>query len=363
MQVLVALTQELCHISCAVAHDFKLFHIKYCCLLYAMKKTIKDAREGIFREGPGEIEGIPIKGYDFEKGLDLKALIESQKSTGAQASELYKAITIIRKMRKDKVRIFLGYTSNMVSTGVRECIRYLVKNKMVDVLVTTTGGIEEDFIKTHKPFVLGDFRADGNALRKRGINRTGNIFVPNERYMWFEEFFQPMLADLYKKQKESGHVSTPSEIIKDMGNRIKDESSIYYWASKNGIPVFCPAFMDGAVGDNVYFFGFDKPEFKIDMTKDHHNLIELVLSAEETGIILLGGGVMKHTICNANMFREGAKYAVYINTAPEFDASDSGALPEEAKSWGKISDNSESVKVFGDATIIFPLVVAGAFVD
>ena len=46
-----------------------------------------------------------------------------------------------------RCKIFLGYTSNLVSAGVREHIRYLVQNRMVDVLCTTAGGIEEDFIK------------------------------------------------------------------------------------------------------------------------------------------------------------------------------------------------------------------------
>ena len=46
-----------------------------------------------------------------------------------------------------RCKIFLGYTSNLVSAGVREHIRYLVQHRMVDVLCTTAGGIEEDFIK------------------------------------------------------------------------------------------------------------------------------------------------------------------------------------------------------------------------
>jgi Deoxyhypusine synthase len=46
-----------------------------------------------------------------------------------------------------RCKIFLGYTSNLISAGVREHIRYLVEHRMVDVLVTTAGGIEEDFVK------------------------------------------------------------------------------------------------------------------------------------------------------------------------------------------------------------------------
>ncbi len=328
-----------------------------------MKKISADAKQSIFKKSD-EIAGTEINGHDFNAGTDLKKILESYKTSGFQATHLHKAIGIIKKMRKENVRIFLGYTSNMVSSGVRESIRYLVEHKLVDVLVTTAGGVEEDIIKTFKPFLLGDFRADGAELREKGINRIGNIFVPNDRYIEFEKFFQPILKELLQKQKRSGEIISPSEIIDILGSKTSDKNSIYYWAHQKKIPVFCPALMDGAIGDNVYFFNFEKnQELKIDMAKDHHKLIELVMEAEDTGIIILGSGVVKHTICNANMFREGAKYAVYINTAPEYDGSDSGAEPDEAKSWGKIQARGETVKVFGDATIIFPLVVAGSFVD
>lgn len=65
----------------------------------------------------------------------------------------------------------------------------------------------------------------------------------------------------------------------------------------------------------------------------------------KTGIIVLGGGLPKHHICNANMLRNGADYAVYINTAQEFDGSDSGAQPDEAVSWGKIKGSAKTIKV------------------
>lgn len=326
-------------------------------------KTLNDARQSIFKKSE-DVSGVEIRGHDFGSGTDIKKIIASYKSVGFQASALYKAIELIRKMRKEKVKIFLGYTSNMVSSGNREIIRFLVEKKLVDVLVTTAGGIEEDIIKTIKPFVLGDFRADGAKLRERGINRIGNIFVPNDRYVEFEKFFQPLLKEFLEKQNKTGEIATASEIIGLMGKKVNSKESIYYWAHKNKIPVFCPALMDGAIGDNFYFFNFDKKEkLKVDMTTDHHKLIESVMDAKETGIIILGSGVVKHTICNANMFREGAKYAVYVNTAPEYDGSDSGAEPEEAKSWGKIQGNGETVKVFGDATIILPLLVVGAFLE
>ena len=72
-------------------------------------------------------------------------------------------------------------------------------------------------------------------------------------------------------------------------------------------------------------------------------------------------GVAKHHICNANLMKNGADYAVFINTAQEFDGSDSGAQPDEAVSWGKIRADANPVKVSGDATILFPLLVSQTF--
>ena len=316
----------------------------------------KVARKAILVKSQ-ELQGASIKGYDFNEGLNFSKLLESYATTGAQASNLSKAIEIVKKMRRDNAFIYLGYTSNMVTTGIREIIRYLVEHKLVNVLVTTAGGIEEDFIKCLDDFKLGDFNLKGDKLREKGINRAGNILIPNSRYCKFEEWTLPLL------EKHRDKIQSASDLIREFGKEINNNESIYYWAYKNNIPVFCPALMDGSLGDMIYFYKFKNPNFKLDLIKDAFELNNSTIGKKRTAIIILGGGVVKHSICNANLYRNGADYAVYINTAEEFDGSDSGANPDEAVSWGKIRKNAESVKVHGDATIIFPLIVAKAFVE
>ena len=53
-----------------------------------------------------------------------------------------------------------------------------------------------------------------------------------------------------------------------MGKKINNEKSIYYWAYKNNIPVFCPAFTDGSIGDIMYFHSFKKPGLICDIIGD-----------------------------------------------------------------------------------------------
>ena len=124
----------------------------------------KVARENILRKSE-EVGGITIRGYDFNKGVDYKKILKSFSSTGIQASNFSKATEIINEMTSEKAFVYLGYTSNMVTSGVREAIRFLAEHKKVDVLVTTAGGIEEDIIKCLGDFKLGSFREKGEKRR------------------------------------------------------------------------------------------------------------------------------------------------------------------------------------------------------
>lgn len=318
------------------------------------------ARKNLLRKSE-EVSGESIKGYDFNNGVDYKKIVESFKNCGFQASHLARAIDITNKMINEKATIFLGYTSNMVSSGLREIIRYLVENKKINIIVTTAGGIEEDIIKCLGEFKLGDFRAEGSKLRERGINRIGNIFAGNELYVKFEQFMSKVLDEVYVEQKKIGKIICASDLVWKLGEKINNKESICYWAWKNKIPIYCPALQDGALGDNIYFSQFKHTEFKIDIVEDIRRLNDSTIGLKKSGAVILGAGVVKHAILNANMLRNGLDYAVYINTAQEYDGSDAGALPEEAISWGKILPNAESVKVFADATIVFPLLVAESF--
>ena len=163
--------------------------------------------------------------------------------------------------------------------------------------------------------------------------------------------------EIYNEKK----VISPSELIWKLGEKINDEKSICYWAWKNKIRIFCPSIQDGAIGDNIYFFKHKRNDLIVDIAEDTKRLNDSTSGIEKSGAVLLGSGVVKHSILNANMFRNGLDYAVYINTAQEFDGSDAGAEPDEAVTWKKIALKGETVKVHGDATILFPILVAESF--
>jgi deoxyhypusine synthase len=331
--------------------------------------------------------GLTVEGFDFDSVADLRSiptndLLASFKTMGFQATNLGLAIEEVEKMLNWKApvkqeeqqeesldpdivpefcKIFLGYTSNQVSSGNRELIRFLVQHKLVHVIVTSAGGIEEDFIKCMGKLHVGSFDLQGAELRKKGLNRIGNLIMPNENYCTFEEWLNPILDEMHERQERDKIRWSPSSMIKLMGERINNPESIYYWAARNNIPVFCPAITDGAIGDMLFFHSYRKEGLVLDLVADIRALNGEALRAAASGLVILGGGVVKHHICNANLMRNGADYAVFINTGLEFDGSDSGASPDEAVSWGKIRMGAKPIKVSCEATIAFPLLVASTF--
>lgn len=212
------------------------------------------------------------------------------------------------------------------------------------------------------PTFLGSFELKGTDLREKGINRIGNLLVPNDNYCLFENWIMPLLDEMLADQKEKGTLWTPSKVVQRLGERIDNEESIYYWAAKNKIPVFCPALTDGSLGDMMYFHSFRNPGLILDIISDLRRLNTIAVKAISTGIIICGGGLIKHHICNANLMRNGADYAVYLNTSTEFDGSDSGARCDEAVSWGKIKQSATPVKIYGEASLILPLLLAQSFI-
>lgn len=240
-----------------------------------------------------------------------------------------------------------------MSSGLRETLRYLVQHKHVSAIVTTAGGVEEDLIKCLAPTYLGSFASIGSQLREKGMNRIGNLIVPNSNYCAFEDWVVPILDKMLEEQEASRTTAdplmwTPSAVIQRLGKEIDNEASICYWAYKNDIPIFCPALTDGSLGDMLYFHTFrSSPLFlDISITRDIRKINDIAMNAKRAGMIILGGGLVKHHIANACLMRNGAESAVYINTAQEFDGSDAGARPDEAVSWGKIKVGGDSVKVY-----------------
>ena len=297
---------------------------------------------------------LPVKGFNLSPGATAEELLAAYSSIGFQASHLGKAAQVVRSMQDGKATIFLAFTSNMISSGLREIIAQLCERKLVHAIITSTGSIEEDVMKCSAPFTLGSFTADDTQVKANGMNRIGNIFVKDEQYADFEKMHLAFMEEMHAKH---GGKMCMSEYVSELGTRLEDKSSFLYWCSRNKIPVFLPGPLDGAMGDHFYFFNksHSKQPFVIDAAEEVRRFYDIMLLADRTGGIILGGGIAKHHLIGAAILRNGLDYAVYLSTGTEGDGSLSGARPREAVSWNKLKREEDSAFVEGDATLTFPL--------
>ena len=98
----------------------------------------------------------------------------------------------------------------------------------------------------------------------------------------------------------------------------------------------------------------------VDVVQDFGNILLCTNHDEKKGVIALGGSISKHHAILCTLLNGGAEYAVYMTTAHKTSGSMSGATTNEAKSWGKVKDDSDIATVIGDVTIMFPLAMIKA---
>jgi deoxyhypusine synthase len=298
-----------------------------------------------------------VEDYTFSKGMSVdKLVLQMQKAWGFTAGKLAVGVNILESMVRERECVkFLSFTGNLVATGTRGVFKELAKRKLVDVMVTTCGTLDHDIARSWKQYYKGSFVMNDTKLREEGINRLGNVLVPNDSYgIIIEEKMQTLLESLWK---EGVKEVSSSQFCREIGSRICNETSILYWAARNNIPVFVPGITDGAVGYQTWLFSQDH-DFRLNLLKDSGQLNDIVYTAKKTGALLVGGGISKHHTLWWNQFRDGLDYAVYISTADEWDGSLSGARPREAVSWGKISEKAKRIMIEGDASLILPIMVS-----
>jgi len=298
------------------------------------------------------VEDIALDGTSTVNEL----IMQMKNAGGFTGRKLADAVDIMEEMLvDDECFTFLSFPACIMATGTRGVIVELVKRKLVDAIITTCGTLDHDLARTWKKYYHGDFHMDDVKLHQQGVNRLGNVLVPNASYgTVLEKKLSPMFRKILKDRSS---IST-RELIDEVGARIKDESSLLHWCHRNGVPVFVPGITDGSFGSQLWMYYQDHRDLRIDLFKDEQDLSDIVWTAKQTGALMIGGGISKHHTIWWSQFRGGLDHAVYLTTAVEYDGSLSGAQVREAVSWGKVKETADHVTVEGDATITLPIIVA-----
>lgn len=302
-----------------------------------------------------------VKQMKIRKGMTLGELVEQYKTAGVLgAGRLARAVEIVQELfTSDEYLVFLALAGPMVPGGLREIIAELVRTKQIHVIVTSGANVVHDVLEAiGGHHVIGTLAADDRKLAEQQLGRAGDVYVETASFEKLEETIHSLLGKIDEQQRSAG--LSPSEIIKEIGEHLKDTHSIVRQAYLNDVPIFCPGILDSMLGLHIALFSQMQP-MKLDGLKDMKILNDLVFDAKRIGAIILGGGLPKHFTLGANILRGGLDRAIQITTAREEDGSLSGAKLGEGISWGKVKTTAAFETVIGDATLLFPIIIGAVF--
>ena len=279
---------------------------------------------------------------------------------GFSAEAIVRGAKILQDIIKEADLRFLSFTANLVSTGLRGLFADLIRKGYFNIVITTGGTIDHDIARSNGgKYYKGFFDYDDSMLRDMEIHRLGNVLVPFESYgKVIENVVRKNVDEIIKIKKEW----PVYELLWEFGKRIEDKNSILRAAYERKVPIIVPGVVDGSFGTNL-FISSQFNGLKLNLFEDMRLIKDLVFSCRKSGALIIGGGISKHHTIWWNQFKDGLDYAVYVTTAQEYDGSLSGAKPREAISWNKIKPSSENVVIYGDATVILPILSVSLLVQ
>jgi deoxyhypusine synthase len=255
-------------------------------------------------------------------------------------------------LRDEETTKFFGLAGAMVPAGMGGIVADLVRQGYIDVLVSTGANLTHDIIEA-----IGCKHFHGTAfcndieLRHDEINRIYDVYLPNEAFEHFEEFMQNAFGEL-----EPASTISISALLTHIGTLTK--SGILHTAARKKIPVYCPAVQDSMIGLQYWLFS-QTNKVTVDAFADMPALMDTCFTTKKAGALLVGGGVPKNFILQSMLMTpNGFDYAVQLTGDRPDLGGLSGATLDEARSWGKITEEAQAVTVYGDATITLPILVA-----
>lgn len=296
----------------------------------------------------------PVTQMHLKPMMTVGELVSAMGEAGAyNGGALSRAAGIYEAMLREKnTTKFFGLAGAMVPAGMGGIVSDLMKGGHIDVLVSTGANLTHDIIEAIGcRHFHGTAFCDDIELRHDEINRIYDVYLPNEAFEHFEEFMQNVFSEL-----EPDSTISISDLLNHIGTRMK--KGILHTAATKKIPVYCPAVQDSMIGLQYWLFS-QTNNVTVDAFADMPALMDRCFHAQKAGALLVGGGVPKNFILQSMLMTpNGFDYAVQLTGDRPDLGGLSGATLDEARSWGKITEEAQAVTVYGDATITLPLLVA-----
>src|ERR1700678_1817979 len=321
-----------------------------------------------------QIRHIDIAEYNVVPLVDAMASMAFTSRDTARAASIYEMM-----LRDTDCGVILCLAGSLISAGLQKIFVDLIRNNMVDAIVSTGANIvDQDFFEAlgFNHYTAGyeyKYGAGDADLRELMIDRIYDTFIDEEELRICDETTHQITNSLEPRPHSS------REFIREMGAYLVKNGktpqaggrdSIILAAYEKNVPIFCPAFSDCSAGFGLVAHQHarrGKATVSIDSAKDFYELTQLKIANPTTGLLMIGGGVPKNfaqdIVVAADILGVDAsmhKYAIQITVADARDGALSGSTLKEASSWGKVDLTYEQM-VFSEATLALPLIAGYAF--
>jgi deoxyhypusine synthase len=321
-----------------------------------------------------ELLAQPIEHVDISRH-NVVPLVEAMRGMAYSARDLSRAAEIYDRMLADgECGIILCLAGSLISAGLKKVFVDMVRNRMVDCIVSTGANIvDQDFFEGlgFKHYIAPErLKAglDDDKLRELHIDRIYDTLIDEDELRICDDTTKQIADSLAPRPYSS------REFVREMGAYLaehgRSSESIVLAAYEQDVPIFCPAFSDCSAGFGLVAHQHargDQPKVSIDSVKDFYELTQLKIANPTTGIFMLGGGVPKNftqdIVVAAEILGDDPpmhRYAVQVTVADVRDGALSSSTLKEASSWGKVDTVYEQM-VYSEATLAVPLIAGYAW--
>lgn len=288
--------------------------------------------------------------------MSLDELARAMKDTRVLGGgRIGEAVDVIAEMFEDpSYTNFLTVAGPMVPAGFRLVFGDLIDRGFLDAIVTTGANLTHDVIESlGLRHYQGSFNVDDRKLIRSGYSRIADIFVKESSFERLDKTVRRFLTEIpVADRKDAAY----SDLLAKIGLMIKDKHSILHRAVRHNVKVFSPGLLDSILGLSLWSFA-QTEVLQMNPIKDLTRMVNMAMSADKIGVLILGGGLPKHHTLLASVLREGVDRAVQITADRPEPGGLSGASLAESISWRKIRKGGVFVDVYGDATIVLPLIL------
>jgi deoxyhypusine synthase len=308
---------------------------------------------------------VPTRPIPIDRDRSVAGLLEKMEGAGFGARQLAEAHRIWLDMLDDNSTIYMCGSGNLVSSGMRRLISYVIKNRFVDVIVMSGSVLFQDL---HETLGRNHFQAHptmtDDELGEAEISRYGDLLVSQEEHREADEWVGSVL-----NQFEPGKSYSVREFLHLLGRELAEiahEDGILTSAFKARVPVFCPDLLGSEFSIGIARAKFEKKiQTYFDLTQDTLDMMNIANRARNSGIITLGSTASQSMVNVSELSSyitrtnaRGHKYAVSVTTdAAPLDIRTPSYGGVHTEIFGKLQKGATTAYVQCDPSIALPMVI------